>query len=188
MTDDVFNPEHHIDSEKLSALVREQCSWVEHLMKSHPDSLTPCLLVLALDGKSEEMKEERTMCMIPEGMNDHDSKRGIMNMLGKKFFADTKVPLALAFCSEAWHSDQDINGPEMRPIDDPNRTEVIIACGMSITKLVVHTRATVQRDAAQAMTLGKWDELETDGEVNLLVPFFKGFWEAAHGKYILPRN
>jgi len=152
---------------------------IEHLSG---ESLTPELMVIT---RTMEGEDEITLCCLAVPFNEDKEKHDILFGIGKKFYQEQKVTMAVILASEAWMASRSINdtSPPVQPRHDPNRKEHIIVVGSGLQehqRLLIATP--IRRNEKNEMVLdGEPKEIPT-AKFPLLEWFWRGFFAA-----VLPR-
>ncbi len=146
---------------------------LEHLSG---ESLTPELVVIT---RGPELKDEIVLCCLAVPFNEAKEKHDIMTKIGKKFFEEETVVLAVILVSEAWLSTRPIESKEplVQPRHDPNRKEHIIVVGSGMQqnqRIVIATP--IKRDGKNRMHVDGAPNEMTGGHFALLDYFWRGYF------------
>jgi len=146
---------------------------LEHLSG---ESLTPELMVIT---RTMGGKDELTMCCLAVPFNEGDEKRIVLSGLGKKFYDERQVALAVILASEAWMASWVPGSPRVEPRHDPNRKEHVIVVGSGLRehqRLLIATP--IRRDEKNEMQIdGEAKEIPT-ARFPLLEWFWRGYFSA----------
>lgn len=168
-----------VSDAELRALLDDHREWVRRCLTDAPArGWMPKLT--ALTQSAADGPREVVIVALAADFNEHGEKREAMRAAGKAMYEARRAPLAVAFSSEAWRSEQRKGVPLIQPRDDPARQEIIVVVATTIRgDRVLHTHLPVTRAADGTMALGEAGEVLEGGEANVLRPFFAGFLEEA---------
>lgn len=155
---------------RLLGVVRESAL---RELASKPEHVTPMLFVQSVMLGAEP---ELTLCSLCVPFNEGFEKRSALSGIGRKFYEEGKLPLAVFLCSEAWFAP---SRPGVQPRDCPDRREVILVFGLSLgRRFSAIISIPVRRDEANRM-VPDGDAIESlDGKPTLLDAFYAGFFSA----------
>lgn len=175
-----------LTDEKFNAFVRDHAQHTISYLTEHPtESLMPELVVMT---RTLEGKDELTLCALAVPFDEDMEKRSAIYNLGKKFYAEEKVTLAVMLVSEAWMSQrtpEQMSGkaPHVEPRHDPNRKEHIIVVGSGLQghqRLFITTP--VRRDEKNNMIVDGESKEIAAAKFPLIEWFWRGFFDT-----LLPR-
>jgi len=172
-----------LEDEKFKEFVRGHHRFtIDRLKDDLRQGLNPELVVMT---KDMDLKEEITVLIIDTDFNDSEEKQRIMFDIGKKFYEDRKIPIAVVFASEAWCSKRPKEGdwPDIQPRHDPLKTEAIIVTGAGMNqKQRMTIRIPVKRDKDNNIVIdGESDEFE-EAVMFIVDHFWRGYFSKAMEK------
>lgn len=123
---------------------------------------------------------ETTMVAIAAGFSQEQKRETIRN-IGRLFYKERKLPAAVFMASEAWTSKEvgpDGKGKYATPSEDPNRQEVLVVSGMSMSgEEKIGVFIPVKRVDGKMARAGE-NYVSAEIEPYILNHFFRGFFEA----------
>jgi len=172
-----------LEDEKFKEFVRGHNKFtIDRLKEESTEGLHPELVVMT---KDMDLKEEITLLLIASGFNESEEKHKILFGVGRKFYEDQKIPVAIILASEAWCSKRAENEDwkDCQPRHDPMRTEGIIVAGQSMDQKQCMTIMTpVKRDEKNRIVIDG-DSDESDGAAFFLIShFWRGYFSVVAEK------
>lgn len=172
-----------IPSCQLQELVEAHIKCIHEHLKAGTDSFAPTLLVESIR-PLEEDADARHLDVIVIAVDEkaHEKRHEIMETLGKKYHDEQRLPLGIAFASEAWTS----TTLHCRPSEADDRQEVLFIAAKSINGEAIMQTMPLARDKdgniieAAFVARDEW----SDAHTFLLDSFFAGFWKP----YLEQRN
>jgi len=158
------------------------------------ESLTPALLVVT---RTADLKDETTYFHITFPFNEDEVKHRTLFEIGKKFFEEEKVVLAVILSAEAWmvnkKKEKDSDLQLVSPRDDPNREECIYTAGWGAgdgdTPQHMYIITPVRRDENNHMHVsGESTKLIGPGRFDLLAWFWTGYFWTGYFWMPLPQQ
>lgn len=148
---------------------------LEYIRDNPREGLMPHLLVVT---KDVEGKEELTVCGLAVPFNETKEKHSVLFNLGKKFFEDKKIVLAVILSSEAWSSKRPKDGDwqDVQPRHDPLKTESILVAGAAMNpkqRMVILTP--FKRDADNNIVIDGESDESMEAEFFLINHFWQGY-------------
>lgn len=168
----------------LPTLIEAHIHAVHGILKDGCKDFMPKLLVQLFDFQKQET--EMHLIALAIDINDHDEKRTTMENLGRKYYAEQKVPLGIALACEAWTSQEacDKDGKFVKqPSQCDDRKEILLISAMSIDQSVDLQIMPIEREEngnIKPSAFVKNDEIKAN--MPLLMHFFRGFAMAHFNK------
>lgn len=163
--------------EKFEEYVRDHHRFTIENLKG--ESETPNLIVVTRN--AETLEDELNFCLLACPFNEAEEKQKLMHAMGKKFFEEKKVVLAIILSSECWMAKRNVESDwqDVMPRDDPMRQEGIMIAGAGLDptqRMIIMTP--IKRDEKNHMVVdGKPDEMaDGKGRFFLLEHFWRGYF------------
>lgn len=165
--------------------------WNDIVKKIESGSSEGIEQTLQIYGVAKDRKEKKVTMQFSDFPPTTSQKREMLYLAGQSIATHKKmplfIPLALYLVTEAWSS----KNIEMRPSEDPDRSEVVMVSGWAIDGRDMSRMGTIIRDKSTNKIL-KLDDIYIDGEnirtetgntslsfTNYLLPAFaNGYFEA----------
>lgn len=166
-----------LGDEEVAGIVKNQKEAVEFIAEAGTDNLSPTLLVAYRD--YDDMGEvKRALYALAVPFNEHEEKHLIMTQLGLMAYQAKQIPLAVCLTTEAWMSEQRVDGPRMQPRDDPARREAAVIACMTLDRKCFMSTNVYTRGVGNRIVLSEWDDL--DGAAFPIVDsFWRGYTKSA---------
>ncbi len=174
-----------ISNEQFKEMAGIAVKLIESAAIGHKNFM-PCLIIHAREVANEQgqLSDMETIIVgIDQDFNDPESKHKILRAIGRKVYTERLIPAAVFVAAEAWAStavDPVTNEPIYgAPSMDPNRQEVLVVSGISISKEdKIGIMIPVKRDAEGVMQRDGENDEDLEVEAPLLDHFWRGYFEA----------
>jgi hypothetical protein len=149
------------------------------------DDMMPHLFVMA---RNMEGEKKLVIVALATDFNDTDDKKRALSTVGKKFYEEQLLPVAVFMNCEAWVASMKKEEYEKNPVmprDHPDKKEVALLAGAEIgCKHFSLSWAPISRDENNKPTVGSWQSQDPDKmHMPILGYFYQGFFEEIAKKH-----
>lgn len=172
--------------EAIDALLRKHMAYVDAQLARPSDNLQPVLRYqfIRYEGNDRDIPPDHGIAFIMGHFNGWQVKSAAMRMAGRTLYQAMLLPQAVCLCAEGWTA----ISPEGLPHADPNRKEVISCSALGHVQggkphKMMALMPVSRHRINNCIIPGAW-KVQVFGpddiaEMNLLMEFFKGFYEGA---------
>lgn len=171
----------YITQEEFDALVKSAVDCARQRVSECPKSIMPFLYVHTMEADGQT---GLAVCALAVDFNEAHEKSDTLSAVGRRFFRESKLPMAIALVSEAWQSRWVPGTPKVEPRHDPNRREVVHVCASSLgERLNAYWRQPVRRENGCIVADGEFESpAYADVRFPVLRHFYRGFFETVMAK------
>lgn len=173
-------------AEELLDLLTTHCKWVRECVAGSKSWMPHVAVLTRPDPTQPATAGGIILFALALDFNGDEEKRATMLRIGRQLFSEQQIPAAAVMSSEAWTAPD--CGPGKRPVDSPERREVITVAGSSMLGIRAVLRSMpITRTADDVIVPGEWSEVLTEGvEPRLLNQIWTGFFEHVIQKFGMP--